>query len=157
MWQLVWKVLGSESAWEPHRPLVPEGAQLVPGKAPHQTASRVNAVGGWPQLGFPWPFRGASLWEHLHCILGQGLKSRGKRLGQGLRSFLSPENSFRHQLSPAEILGQDILRKSAKSPWFVYRAGLEVPGVEGPLSSGNQPHSCPRCITRQCCDSGQAT
>ena len=74
MWQLVWKVLGSESAWEPRRPLVPEGAQLVPGKAPHQTASRVNAVGGWPQLGFPWPFRGVCQGASALCS-GSGVET----------------------------------------------------------------------------------
>ena len=75
MWQLFWKLLGSESAWEPHRPLVPEGAQLVPGKTPRQTAIRVNAVGGWPQLGFPGPSEGL-VKGHLHCVLGQELKPR---------------------------------------------------------------------------------
>ena len=73
MWQLVRKVLGSESAWEPCRPLVPEGAQLVPRKAPHQTASQVNAVGGWPHWASPGPLEGL-VKGHLHCVLGQGLK-----------------------------------------------------------------------------------
>ena len=65
----------SELALEPSRPLVTEGGHLVTGKAPRQTGSSVNAMGGWPHLdSFPEASEGSLLGPSALCS-GSGVET----------------------------------------------------------------------------------